>query len=126
MAVLILIYFVHRVYFTTKKLIKFYEKQFKEQGYNVKVLPIIPFVGGYLQRIKEDTKQGDCFLSFKKDYCHYDVVISNTKSSLRVILINPKLIKEFIMAEKDFKLTKTPYANKSFSVLTQGILFNEK
>lgn len=83
----------YRVNVKPKKLKAYYAKQFREKGFKVYEFPTNLLGYPTLQILKKESEEGDAFKTFKQLYSTYDVVISNSITSIEVVLTTPELVK---------------------------------
>ena len=105
--ILFVLYKIYKTFIEPRNKLNYYECKFIKKGYRVLKLPINPLFSSFIAQLKKDEKKGDAFATVKNQYSEYDVVLTNIRNNPRIILVNPTLIKEYYMMEKDFIITKT-------------------
>lgn len=124
--IFLIAYIFGRYYLKPKRKIETLAKEFEQKGYRVFKRSIIPFIGSSYYSLQQNAKKGDSMKDYKYFFPKYDVELANLKDDVRISLINPKLIREFAMTEKDYTFEKAQLFQNTFSRVAKGLVFHER
>lgn len=112
--IVLVAYIFTRYYVKPNKKIQTLAKRFEQKGYRVFKRPIVPFIGANFYSFQKNAQKGDSMKDYKNLFPKYDVELANLKDDVRICLMNPKLIREFAMTEKDYTFEKAQLFQKTF------------
>jgi hypothetical protein len=89
---LVLSYWLYALIIKPKKLMSFYVRLFRQQGYSVIQMPYKALGSGYYQEWEENYKnkdRRDSFYNHRHEYYKYDVIVSNLFNKVHLFFMNP-------------------------------------
>lgn len=113
---------VYFFYIKPWRVIKFYEKQFKNLKYRGKAFPFKLWYNKFFDPIAAGKAVGDPYIDYKTNHQDYDIVVSNMYHMPFLELLHVDFIKEFYAVDKHYDYPKPAQFTTPFVRVAKPIL----